>query len=74
MEHQIRARAPNANARIEQLLGPDIYSEGKYPNLKSRPPDGLLDALTDAYREANGLLPTDPPPGSGPGSQSMEDC
>ena len=74
MESQIRTRAPNANARIEQLLGPEIYSEGKYPNLKSMPPDGLLDALTDAYREANELPPTTPRPESVPGSPVTGDC
>ena len=74
MESQIRTRAPNANARIEQLLGPEIYSEGKYPNLKSMPPDGLLEALTDAYREANELTPTSPLPESGPGSPATGDC
>ena len=67
----ISRRAPNANARIEEILGPEGASNWTNPRSV---PDGLLDALTDAYREANGLPPTTPPPGSGPGSPPMEEC
>ena len=67
MSDQIRARAPRANARIEEILGPDTYGAEKIPNLKSAPPNGLLEALTEAYREANGL-PTIPPPDTAPDS------
>ena len=70
-QRQINARAPKASARIEQILGSEIYGEGKTPNLKSMPSDDLLDALTDAYREANGL-PTTPHPGNGPDSPAPE--
>ena len=55
MSDQIRARAPMANARIQEILGPEIYGPNKAPNLKSMPTEELLEALTDAYREANGL-------------------
>ena len=65
---QIRARAPQANGRIEKILGEETYEKSRSPNLKSMPSEELLDALTDAYREANGLPPTTPLPGSGPGS------
>ena len=49
-EGEIRARAPKANSRIAQILGSETY-DGNYWSV----PDGLLDALTDAYREANGV-------------------
>lgn len=59
--NQIRARAPEADARIAQILG-----ETYVGNQRSLP-DGLLAALTDAYREANGLRPaTTPPPDTAP--------
>ena len=67
----ISRRAPNANARIEEILGPEGASNWTNPRSV---PDGLLDALTDAYREANGLLLTSPHPGSGHGSLPTEDC
>ena len=57
--------APNANARIEEILGAEGASN--WTNLRSLP-EGLLEALTDAYREANVLPPTTPRPGTGPGS------
>ena len=57
-------RAPKANARVTQILGTEDY--GWFS--AEIPADGLLDALTDAYREANGLPPTTPLPGSGPDS------
>lgn len=47
--------------RIEQDKIVRIFSEG------------LLDALTDTYREANGLLPTTPPRGSDRGSPAPEE-
>ena len=64
---RIHQRAPKADARIEQILGPDEYRLGKTSHVRELP-DGLLEALTDAYREANGLPPTTPRPGTGPGS------
>ena len=64
----ISNRAPKASEQIERVLEEEDYN-GSGPRM---PPDGLLDALTDAYREANGLL-TDPPPGSGPGSLPTEE-
>lgn len=64
---RIQERAPDADARIEEILGPDEYRLGKTSHVRELP-DGLLDALTDAYREANGLPPTTPRPGTGPGS------
>ena len=57
-------RAPKANARITQILGSEDY--GWFTS--EIPADGLLDALTDAYREANGLLPTTIPPDTGLGN------
>ena len=62
-ENDIRARAPKASSRIAQILGSESYA-GNYWSL----PVGLLDALTNAYREANGLPPTTPLPDTGPGS------
>ncbi len=64
---QIRARASLSRVRIEEILGHEFLDGRRAPNLKSVP-DGLLDALTDAYREANGLLPTTPPSGIAPDS------
>ena len=64
---RIYQRAPEADARIEDRLGPDEYSLGKISHVRELT-DGLLEALTDAYREANSLPPTTPFPGTGPGS------
>ena len=47
--------------RIEEILGPDEYRLGKTSHVRELP-DGLLDALTDAYREANGLPAYNPSP------------
>ena len=59
------SRAPKANARITQILGTEDY--GWFSS--EIPADGLLDALTDAYREANGkLAATTPPPDTAPDS------
>ena len=67
----IHAHAPNAHARIEEILGTDAYNAEKWASMKSAPPGGLLDALTDAYREANGLAPaTTPPPDTAPDTPS----
>lgn len=63
----IRAQAPKANVLIEEILGLDEYGTGNHLRLYELP-DGLLDALTDAYREANGLPPTTLPPDTAPGS------
>ena len=67
---RIHQRAPEADARIEEILGPSEYSLGKTSHVRELP-DGLLDALTDAYREANGLPPTTPPLGTAPGSPAL---
>ena len=56
-------KAPNSIPRIEALISPIQIRQG---NWTGEIPDGLLDALTDAYREANGLPPTTPPPGTDP--------
>ena len=61
--------ASNSLRIIEELINARLGSQGFHQYN-----DGLLDALTDAYREANGLPPISPPPGSGPGSLPMEDC
>jgi hypothetical protein len=58
-------RAPNSISRVESLISPLQIRQG---NWTGEIPDGLLDALTDAYREANGLPPTAPRPDTGPGS------
>ena len=63
-------KAPNSISQVENLISPLQIRQG---NWTGDIPDGLLDALTDAYREANGLPPTTPPPGSGPRSPSMEE-
>ena len=65
----ISSRAPIANDRITEILEAEEYNGSG----SRMPPGGLLDALTDAYREANGLAPTTLPLGSGPGSSSMEE-
>ena len=68
--NRIRTRAPKANALIKEILGQDIYVEDSTDlRVGSAPSDELLDALTDAYREANGkLAPTTPLPDTGPDS------
>ena len=67
----VRARiqqcAPEADARVEKILGPDEYRLGKTSHIRELT-DGLLDALTDAYREANGLPPTTPHADTCPGT------
>ena len=69
---RIHYRAPEADARIEEILGPGEYRLGKISHVRSLP-DGLLEALTDAYREANGQPPITPRPGSGPDSPPPEE-
>ena len=62
-------RAPNSMARIEQLTR---LGQG---NKTGEIPDSLLDALTEAYREANGkLVPTTPPLYTAPDSPPPADC
>ncbi len=58
------SQAPNSIERIEGLIGARI-GQGNWIATIS---DALLDALTDAYREANGLPPTTPPLDTAPGS------
>ena len=64
----ISRRAPKGNARIAEILEREDY--GGFASIM--PPDGLLAALSDAYREANGL-PTTPHPGNAPGSLAPEE-
>ena len=59
------AHAPQSLERIKKIVHPRIIGVG---NTVQEPSDELLDALTDAYREANGLPPTTPRAGSGPDS------
>ena len=54
---EIHARAPESDARIAQILDSETYG-GNQRSL----PDGLLAALTDAYREASGQPATPTPP------------
>ncbi len=62
--------APNSLRIIEKLINARMAPQGFHQYN-----DGLLDALTDAYREANGqLAPTIPPPGIGPDSSVPADC
>ena len=65
--NEIGVRAPKASIRIGQILGPENVGEDKSWNFYSVP-DGVLEALTDAYREASGLPPTTPPPDTAPDS------
>ena len=51
--------APGAIKRVEEIIAPAHIVQ---PSIRPNPPTSLLDALTDAYREANGLPPTTPPP------------
>ena len=55
---------PNWIAPVEKLIGSSLTNGKTYYDLS----DGILDSLTDAYREANGLPPTAPLPDTGPGS------
>ena len=50
-------RAPKTKQRIEDIIG---YEIGRNTSLWELP-NGFLEALTDAYREANGLPPTTTP-------------
>ena len=51
-------RAPNSIAAVEHLIAPNVIGQGNVVRVFSTE---LLDALTDAYREANGLPPTTTP-------------
>ncbi len=64
-------RAPNSISAVESHISPKQIGQGNWIGDISV---ALLDALTDAYREANGLLPTTPPPDSGPGSPPPVEC
>ena len=64
---RIHQRAPEADARIEEILGPDEYSPGKTSHVRELT-DDLLDALTDAYREAKGIPPITPRSDTAPDS------
>ena len=60
--------APNSIGRLEEAISPiPLGDNGTY---LTRWSVELLDALTDAYREANGLAIT-PPPGNDPRSPAM---
>ena len=63
--------APNSKSRIENIIGRP-FRESTTPiflsSLKDGSRVGLLDALTDAYREANGLPPTTSRPDTLPDS------
>ena len=63
--------APKSSPRIEEVIGRP-FRQSTTPiflsSLEEGPWSVLLDALTDAYREASGLPPTTPPPGTGPDS------
>ena len=61
-------RAPNSISVVERLIAPNKIGQGNTVRVFT---DGLLDALTDAYREANGLPATTPRPGSGPDSPPL---
>ena len=63
--NEIRVRAPKVSVRIGQILGPENVGEDKSWNFYSVP-DDLLDALTDAYREANGIPTTTHRPDTAP--------
>lgn len=58
--NSFRRLAPRSLAVVSELIGADIASS-RYPVVRalSRITTDLLDALTAAYREANGLLPDD---------------
>ncbi len=56
------SQAPNSIERIERLTGTRMGQGNWISNVT----DELLEALTDAYREANGLPPISPHPGSDP--------
>ena len=57
--------APGAINRVEEIIAPAHIAR---PSVRPNPPTNLLDALTDAYREANGLPPTTPLPDTVPDS------
>ena len=62
-------RAPNSVEPIESIIAPVPLGQGNSVREISRE---LLDALNDAYREAN-RLPTTPLPGTVPGSPATAD-
>lgn len=66
--------APKSKEQVVEAITPEILRTDRYLPYAPYRDTGLLEALTDAYREANGLPPTIPPPGSGPGSPPLEDC
>ena len=57
--------APGAINRVEEIIAPAHIAQ---PIVRWNPSARLLDALTDAYREANGLPPTTPRPDTAPDS------
>ena len=63
--------APLSKGRVETIIGRP-FRESTTPiflsSITDGPRAGLLDALTDAYREANGLPPTILPPDTAPDS------
>ena len=61
-------RAPNSMAAVEKIVSPIAIGQG---NSVREISEELIDALTAAYREANGLQPKNPPPGNDPGSPAM---
>ena len=61
--------APNSLRVIEKVINARMGTQGFHQYN-----DGLLDALTDAYREANGVPPTTPPPDTTPSSPPQADC
>ena len=63
--------APGAIKRVEEIIAPAHIAQ---PIVRWNPSASLLDALTDAYREANGLPLTTPPPDTAPGSHPPAEC
>ena len=61
--------SPKSISTVEMILGRPI----RRPSPIQDPTDELLNALTDAYREANGLLPTTPHLDTAPDSPLLVD-
>ena len=63
-----KIHAPNSVIRLEQAIGPaNLRDVGSGTYLRNWSKE-LLSVVRDAYREANGLPPTTPPPDTSPGS------
>ena len=64
----LERHAPISRIQVVESISPEVLVTDRYLPFEQFRHNGLLEALTDAYREANDLPPTTPRPGSGPDS------